>query len=231
MCEFLLDGLLLLVKDGVEVRITCFFLQSCQLSLDESGVVGFANEEVAQDRGGTSLIAGLDHTKNWTVGDKTYSNRNNPEDPSPADGLHHVSSSNRSNAGTQQGTHRPDSHGLASFLDREHIGDGAAAISDWSRTGEAHQESEGNHHTHILTKSSGDGEDDEEDVGNVEADGAAEDFAHGGGEERAKREAEDVDGDDKGGHVLVVGVELSHDVGDAWGEHRGALAVLVDPLG
>ncbi|KAI6774941.1 hypothetical protein HG530_001699 [Fusarium avenaceum] len=70
-----------------------------------------------------------------------------------------------------------------------YIRNGATAVRHRRRAGETHEEAKDDQHGHVGAKGRGDGHDEEEDVGDVEDDGAAVDLAERCGEQRAEGEA------------------------------------------
>ena len=143
---------------------------------------------------------------------KTHQNGKQPKDPSPALRLRQKSAAQRTDDGADQRPHGPKRHRLSAPLDRDHVRDGARADCQRRDASDAIQEPEGDELVQVLGERARNGEQREEQVvGSVDPVPAVH-LRQGRENKRSQREAEQVDGHDKGGHRVAVAPKVLHHV-------------------
>ena len=153
----------------------------------------------------------------------------------PRGAANEVATRDGTDARAKQGAESPGGHGPSAHLNGHHVGNATAADGNGDGTGNAHEEAERHHHADVLAEGGADAEDGEKDVADVVEQRAAVDFAHGGHDQGTKGEAENVDGEEEGGHDGRRLMELGENPADTGSEHGGAegacgmLATLLEP--
>lgn len=107
------------------------------------------------------------------------------------------------------------------MLRRRNISQRSRAEGEGTATGEAGEEAKDDQGTDVRGLGARDVPDDEQDIADVVDGVFAVNFREGSDDEGAEAVAQEVDGDDEGGELLVGGVELGHDLLDAGGEDGG----------
>ena len=204
LLEFLSRGGRLIGKLAAQVGVTGLLAETGRLAL--------------KDNRGIRLLQGEESEHS----DDTSNDGDQPIHPSPTSRTNEVATSNGADSRTKQRTQGPGSHGATTHFDGHHVRNAARADGDGYSTGQTHEEAESHHHADVLAEGGADGEDGEEQVAQVVQQRAAVDLTHGGDDQGAEGEAQDVDRHDEGRSRLGAYLELLQDPGDAGGEHGGA---------
>lgn len=209
------------VELGAQIRVARLLAQAVGLALEYDGRVGLFEEEDKGD-GHDAGLETFQSCRNAVPGpgqEETYGDRDDPEDPSPANGFRDEATRDWSNDGTHQGTHGPDGHGTTPLFLNEQVCNRAAADREGYRSRDALEEAEANEHVEIAAYGAGDSEDYEEDVANVVDWEAAIDLAHWGDDDGPGGIAQNEDGDDERSEQLIIGLELREHLRDSRCEH------------
>lgn len=158
----------------------------------------------------------------WSGFGAAYNDDDEVEIPTPAQIIRQITNHDRPNGRPEKHRQRIHGHDTAALLLPEAISDTPGPDRERTRARQASQEAEDDEHGEVRGLGTTDVPEDEEGRVDVVDGQAAVELAERREHEGPEGIAQEVDGDDEGGEVVVGGVELCHDQRDACGEHGGA---------